>query len=217
MGTTFLLSPADCRGKRAGLLLREEAEFPLAVALREGRASLGEVFAFVSGLYFRGKLAYARRFAGLTRVIVPGRGLLDPDLRICTDHVHAFAQVEVDVDEPAYVTALTRDTRALAAESPGPVVLLGSVATGKYVDPLREVLGDRLQFPVAFVGRGDMSRGALMLERARTGEELVYGPVTTTPRSRAKGRTRPGVGVARSASASEGRTAAREDSESGAG
>jgi hypothetical protein len=180
--TTFLLSPADCRGRRAEILLREQAAFPLAVALRDGRATLGEVFSFVSGLYFRGKLAYARKYGGIVRVIVPGRGLLDPDLRVCVEHVHAFAQVPVDVRETAYVAPLTRDARALGTE--GSVVLLGSIATKKYVDPLAAVFAERLLFPQAFVGRGDMSRGSMLLKAVESGVELVYtevvGAVRTT-------------------------------------
>ena len=54
------------------------------------------------------------------------------------------------------------------------MVLLGSIATGKYVDPLLAVLGERLLFPADFVGRGDMSRGGLLLRCARAGTELAY-------------------------------------------
>src|SRR5262249_32645808 len=56
-------------------------------------------------------------------------------------------------------------------------VLLGSIASDKYVELLLEILGQRLLFPVDFVGRGDMSRGGLMLRAARSGTELPYGPV----------------------------------------
>ena len=175
--TTFLLSPADCRGKRAGLLLREEAAFPLAVELRAGRATLGAVFSFVSGLYFRGKLTYATRFGGVVRVIVPGRGLIDPALRIATAHVEAFAEVPVDLEVPGYLGPLERDLVRLAEEVEGPVVLLRSVATAKYVSPLSAALGDRLRFPTSFLGKGDMSRGAMLLDAVKAGEELVYGPV----------------------------------------
>ncbi len=56
-------------------------------------------------------------------------------------------------------------------------VLLGSVASAKYTAPLLEVFGERLLFPVDFVGRGDMSRGGLMLRHARSGIELPYVPV----------------------------------------
>ncbi|HEV8347452.1 MAG TPA: hypothetical protein VGQ16_12805, partial [Vicinamibacterales bacterium] len=57
------------------------------------------------------------------------------------------------------------------------VVLLGSIASRKYVDVLLEIFGDRLRFPVEFVGRGDMSRGGLLLRMAAAGMELEYGPV----------------------------------------
>jgi hypothetical protein len=159
------------------MLLREGAPSPLARALQQGQAPLGEVFAYISGTYFRGKLAYVRKFGGTSRVIAPGRGLLDPEVRISAEHVHAFGQVPVDLEDPAYTVPLLRDVRLLAEQVDGPVVLLGSVATGKYVEPLREILGDRLYFPLLFAGMGDMKRGALMLERSRTGEELAYGPV----------------------------------------
>src|SRR5256885_15886789 len=59
----FLLSPANASGERMQMLLRPEAEFDLARRVRTGGASLGEAFAFTSGLYFRGKLAYAGKFA----------------------------------------------------------------------------------------------------------------------------------------------------------
>src|SRR2546425_12669755 len=59
----FLLSPAYAGGERARLLFRPEAGFDLAVRLRGEGVALGEAFAFMSGLYFRGKLAYAQVFA----------------------------------------------------------------------------------------------------------------------------------------------------------
>src|SRR6476660_3957431 len=60
----FLLSPANCGGIRAQMMLSPNARFELAQQLQSVvGAPLGEVFSFVSGLYFRGKLAYARRFA----------------------------------------------------------------------------------------------------------------------------------------------------------
>lgn len=189
--STFLLSPADCRGRRAETLLRPAATFPLAVALRDGQATIGEVFSFVSQLYFRGKLAYATRFGRVVRVIVPGRGLLDPGLRVCTDHVDAFSQVPVDPRAPGYLGPLVRDAEALSDAVDGPVVLLGSVATGKYVDPLREVFGSRLLFPEAFAGQGDMRRGAMLLEAARAGRELRYVPVPARVSGAGRRRTAP--------------------------
>ena len=57
------------------------------------------------------------------------------------------------------------------------VVLLGSIASPKYVDVLLGVFGLRLRFPLDFVGRGDMSRGGLLLRRASDGQELEYAPI----------------------------------------
>ncbi len=86
MSRVFLLSPAHCGGKRAALLLNERATFDLAARLRSpGGVTLGEAFSFVSGLYFRGKLAYAVRFARApagvagAQVITTNRGLLLPE------------------------------------------------------------------------------------------------------------------------------------------
>ena len=78
-----------------------------------------------------------------------------------------------------YRRPLEQSARALAAEI-GPdcdVVLLGSVASPKYVDVLTDIFGDRLRFPIEFVGRGDMSRGGLLLRQAQEGVELEYAPV----------------------------------------
>jgi len=54
-------------------------------------APLGEVFAFLSGLYFRGKLAYSRAF-GHGRVITSARGLLSPDDAIHLDDLRRLAE-----------------------------------------------------------------------------------------------------------------------------
>ena len=56
-------------------------------------------------------------------------------------------------------------------------MLLGSVASPKYTDILTGIFGSRLRFPLAFVGRGDMSRGGLLLRRAQEGTELDYVPI----------------------------------------
>ncbi len=189
----FLLSPAHCGGKRAGYLLNDEAQFPLAKKIRTpGGAPLGEVFAFLSGLYFRGKLAYAAAFAsppagvGGAYVITSNRGLLSPDTVVTPADLRAFGGVDIDAADARYRDPLVRDATALAAAAAaGPsaeFVLLGSVATGKYVDVLTGVLGDRLRFPADFAGRGDMSRGALMLRRVAAGEELAYVPIAGAAR-----------------------------------
>ena len=182
----FLLSPASCGGKRAGLLLNERASFDMAQQIRGASgAQLGDVFGFLSGLYFRGKLAYARTFAlptgGLDAVwvITPNRGLVSPDARIGVADLRSFAEVDIDELDPRYRVPLDRDVQALAARLPATtdVVLLGSVATGKYCSVLLEWLNERLLFPKDFVGRGDMSRGGLLLRSAAEGRELDYIPV----------------------------------------
>lgn len=167
------------------LVLSPRAGFPLARAVQGGGAPLGEVFRFASGLYFRGKLAYAEAFASPPRglpgalVIVPGAGLVLPRAVVQAGDLRTFAEVPVDARDPRFRAPLERDARALVNRLPPRVgvVLLGSIASDKYVEPLLAVLGPRLLFPAAFVGRGDMSRGGLMLRAARAGVELDYLPV----------------------------------------
>ena len=180
----FLLSPAHLGGKRATILLREEAAFPLALRLREpGGVALGEAFSFLSGLYFRGKLAYAIRFArppaGIAgvQVITANRGLVPVDTPVSPAELRAFGAVDIHPDDPRYRGPLERDVARLADRSDLELVLLGSVATAKYVGVLLDLVGERLLFPTDFVGRGDMSRGALLLRSAREGRELNYEPV----------------------------------------
>ena len=182
----FLLSPAFCGGQRARLLARPAAGFDLAVRLRTPPgAPLGQVFAFLSGLYFRGKLAYAAAFArppaGAAGVLVitPCEGLRPPEEPIDLRRLRGFARVSVASSERRYREPLLRDAAALAGmlDAEAEVVLLGSVATDKYVELLGAALGNRLRFPAEFVGRGDMSRGGLMLRCAAEGRELSYVPV----------------------------------------
>jgi hypothetical protein len=181
----FLLSPAHCGGRRAKILLREEAAFPLAVQLRERGAALGEVFSFLSGLYFRGKLAYARAFARARAiphgvlVITPGRGLVPPDTVVGLEDLREIAEIGVTAGEPRFREPLERDAASLACALSGDdtVILLGSIATGKYVDVIESRLDGRLRFPSDFVGRGDMSRGGLMLRSVLAARELAYVPI----------------------------------------
>jgi hypothetical protein len=180
MRRLFLLSPANCAGQRMGYVTRPQAAFPLAVRLREKGATIAEVFSFASGLYFRGKTHYARAFAEPdgARVIVPGAGLVAIDQTIRLADLAMMAAVPVDTDEPRYVKPLVRDAKKLEAEhAPESVVLLGSIASSKYTSVLLEVFGERLLFPKEFVGRGDLSRGGLMLRSARAGVELEYEKV----------------------------------------
>ena len=194
----FLLSPAHCGGKRAELLLSGAGRFPLAERLRAGeRVPLGEAFSFLSGLYFRGKLAYAERFArppaGVAgvQIITTNQGLVPADTPVTTDALRGFGATDIHAGEPAYREPLQRTLLDLEAamgraEGPGRLVLLGSVATGKYVDVLLELIGERLVFPSDFVGRGDMSRGALLLRASRDGTELTYQPVAGAVRRGAR-------------------------------
>lgn len=179
----FLISPASCAGKRARLLLRDAAAFPLARRVREAGAPLGDVFTFLSGLYFRGKLAYATAFAApppgvpASLIITTSRGLVAPSVTIKLADLEEFARVPIDSVE--FRDALERSGRSLerSIAEDTPVVLLGSIATGKYVDVLLDVFGERLRFPVEFIGRGDMSRGGLLLRCAEDGDPLEYVPI----------------------------------------
>lgn len=189
--TLFFLSPANLRGERAALVFNPAATFPLAERLRspEG-APLGEVYSFVSGLYFRGKQAYAEAFgrapeglgAGLVMSPVEGlRFLYEP---VTLERLRSWADVDIDADDRRFTEPLLAHTVALerALGERARYVLLGSVATDKYVRPLCQVLGERLLFPGDFVGRGDMSRGSLLLRAARAGKELEYVPVANAER-----------------------------------
>jgi len=182
----FLLSPAYAGGERARMILRDQAQFPLARKLRaKSGAPIADVFTFLSGLYFRGKIAYANAFAHPVRgmpgvlVITPTRGLIDARTRICLDDLREFAEVDIHEQDPRYRMPIERDACLLATKLPASseVVLLGSIATGKYVDVLLANFGERLRFPADFVGRGDMSRGGLMLRCAADRRELSYIPV----------------------------------------
>lgn len=147
-------------------------------------APIGEVFAFLSGLYFRGKLAYAGAFGPRSSyVITTDRGLVDPHTRVTRNDLEAFACVDLAEAGEEFLVPLTRDAEQIARELPEePVVLLGSIATKKYVDPLLRVFGERLVFPADFVGRGDMSRGGLLLRHVEAGRPLDYIPVATAVR-----------------------------------
>jgi hypothetical protein len=183
----FLLSPARCDGERARMLLSPTAASALAVALRSGAGvRLGDVMSFLSGLYFRGKLAYARAFATApprredgVLIITPNRGLRSPDALVTRADLLAAARVDIRSDNRRYRAPLEASVRALARRlgGDGEVVLLGSIASAKYTDVLVAAFGPRLRFPVDFVGRGDMSRGGLMLRCVAAGRELEYVPV----------------------------------------
>src|SRR5207249_4141065 len=166
MSRIFLLSPANCGGRRASQVMSPIATFPVAEALRSRQgAKLGDVFEFVSGLYFRGKRTYAMRFAAPPEpdnpivgcgvyVITPNAGLRSPETHVTPRAVRAFAATDVDPENARYRRPLEASARALGREL-GPdcdIVLLGSVASPKYVSILLDIFGGRLHFPIDFVG-----------------------------------------------------------------
>jgi hypothetical protein len=181
----FLLSPASLAGERARILMRPEAAFDLALRVRQREgAPVAEIFAFLSGLYFRGKVAYAAAFASAPAgaapayVITSNRGLVTADTRFNHRHLTRLGTVDIDARDPRYCKPLARDARALRRQvGDVPVVLLGSVASGKYIAVLHDIFGEQLWFPRDFLGLGDMSRGSIMLKAARAGQELTYAPV----------------------------------------
>jgi len=196
----FLLSPANVSGIRAKQLTSPRATFDAAVRYRsESGVAIGDAFAFMSSLYFRGKMAYSKRFAVPSPVvggdgifvITSGYGLVPIHWALNEERFKRMKKIDVDVSTRNYVKPLKDHAQLLARalEPETQVVLLGSVATGKYVDVLLPILGDKLRFPKLFAGLGDMSRGGLMLRAAREGRELEYTTLDA-PRH----RTAPGTG-----------------------
>ncbi len=168
------------------MILSDRASFPLAKKLRSRQGTtIAEVFTFLSGLYFRGKIAYAEMFARTNNgisgvfVITPTRGLMDARALIRRKDLEEFAEIDIDETDPRYRKPLEKTLRRLARSLTADceVVLLGSIASGKYVEILLENFRHQLWFPAEFVGRGDMSRGGLMLRCAQDREELRYIPV----------------------------------------
>ncbi|HEY6320729.1 MAG TPA: hypothetical protein VJA16_04120 [Thermoanaerobaculia bacterium] len=218
----FLLSPAIATGRRALQLAAPRAGFAAAGRLRSPEGlPIGEAFCFMSALYFRGKLAYARRFAsswaehraeppvrpeqpeqpecggresrvnlqlapaaGSILIIAPGFGLVTPEWPLTAERLRRLARTPVDPARRGYSAPLRRHARELALRLPAAarIVLLGSIATGKYLDLLLPILGERLLFPRAFTGTGDMRRGAIMLRAAASGEELEYAAAARAAR-----------------------------------
>jgi hypothetical protein len=182
MNRVFVLSPANCNGLRAGWVLRKNSRLELAQRLRGCGAPLGEVFSFLSALYFRGKLAYANAFArppahcaGIF-IITPSAGLVPHDTLIRHQKLRGFSRVPIHVRSALYRSSLRRSAKKLAGEmnSDCEVILLGSIASGKYLDILSPIFGSRLRVPAQFMGLGDMSRGGLLLRCVRGNSELQY-------------------------------------------
>lgn len=180
----FLLSPANASGIRGQRLLAETAKFELALRLRNSGAPIGVIYQFISSLYFRGKLEYARKFQNPPRAIagvqiITGSGLMLPETLITWGEFQGISATSIDAKNADYRRPLDNDLLRLR-ESVGcevDVILLGSIASPKYITPIREVFGERLLFPREFVGLGDMSRGSILLRCCAQGSELEYIPV----------------------------------------
>jgi hypothetical protein len=171
--------------------MNPSANFDLARRLRgKGGAPIGEVFSFLSGLYFRGKLAYAKRFGHASRgleccyVITTSEGLVATHRPVTLSTLEGYAKVPIDLADERYFHPLLATANGLGKQlAPNAeVVLLGRIATGKYVEPLRQIFGKRLLFPVDFIGRGDMSRGGLLLRAVASNKELAYQPIIEAAR-----------------------------------
>jgi hypothetical protein len=177
-------------------LRRPESDAALARRLREEGAPLGDVFSFLSGLYFRGKLEYARRFAEdqQIHVITMTEGLLTPDRRITSEDLERFARSD-DMAECAQKLSVSARELRDALPPATHVILLGSIGSGKYTDVLLPIFGDRLMFPQEILHLGQLARGALFLRHAQEGRELVYRAVADVVRKGKRAALRTGVAL----------------------
>jgi hypothetical protein len=177
----FLLSPANVSGIKGQRLLNSTGDSDLALRLRNSGATLGEVYAFISSLYFRGKLDYAQRFKnpprGIAGVqIITGGGLMLPETVITLSDLRRISATPIDEKNSEYRRPLDSDLLRLreSVSDETEIILLGSVATSKYITPIYEVFDKRLLFPKDFLGLGDMSRGSILLRCCAQDEELEY-------------------------------------------
>ena len=201
--TIFLLSPATAHGSRARTLLAPESRTPAAVQFRSPEGMpLGALFRYLSGLYFNGKLAYATAFArppgeagGGIHIITMTDGLLPPESPVRPEDLRRYAAAEAGSESGR--RALERSAReladALSADAAGrrcDVIFLGSLASGKYTDALLPAFGERLLYPRALLGLGQLDRGALLFRCVREGRELEYAPVASIEPAPRKSRKR---------------------------
>ncbi len=186
----FFLSPASISGVRSKMLFNPCGQFDLAQRIRHSGVPLGDVYSFISRLYFRGKLRYAETFGNpppgmsAVHIITPAAGLLLPTALVTLADLASISAASIDPSNRQYREALDRDALRLRTliEPSTEVILLGSVATPKYVEPLLEIFGERLLFPAEFAGRGNMSRGSLLLRRSSEGQPLEHVPVAHAAR-----------------------------------
>jgi hypothetical protein len=184
----FLLSPANASGIKGQRLLASTPQSDLGVRLRGSGAQLGEVYRFISSLYFRGKLEYAQRFQNPPRgvagvQIITGVGLMLPETVVTLNQLQKISATSIDAKNESYRRALDGDLVQLREriESDVDIILLGSIATAKYIAPIQAVFGKRLLFPRDFQGLGDMSRGSMLLRSCGQGAELQYVAAEAIP------------------------------------
>jgi hypothetical protein len=146
----FILSPANSGGERARLIFNPKAGFDLARRLQRGeKAPVSEIFSFLSGLYFRGKLVYSTSFARPpvrlegVYVITSNRGLIPVDEPLSLADLAEFGTVPIESNEPRYLEPLQEHAKKISKKCGAncEVVLLGSIGTNKYAEPLLEFFG----------------------------------------------------------------------------
>ena len=203
----MLVASSCCRPPTAAAGARQQVLSPQAAfAARRGScaraqgAPLGDVFTFVSGLYFRGKLAYARRFAS------PPEPRIRRRLGRARHHAERRApQPETPVTRRRAARLRrrrrrSRPTRATGGRSSGArarwlreigadceVVLLGSIASPKYVDVLLDDLRRAPAVPDRFrrPRRHEPRRPAAAQARARASSS-TYAPMAGAVRHGAR-------------------------------
>jgi hypothetical protein len=109
-------------------------------------------------------------------VITSDAGLVNPDDFLSLARLKTLGDVPIDLLEPRYTAPLQASVTWLKRNisSDCEIVLLGSIATNKYAEILVQAFGPRLLFPCDFIGRGDMSRGGLLLRAVKADKELEY-------------------------------------------
>ena len=146
-------APGGCSGRTADPIWRNVSAGPAR--------ALGDVFSFLSALYFRGKLAYAQAFScppsdcpGIF-IVTPTAGLVPHDTLIRLPKLRGFSRVPIHVKNRLYYSSLRRTAKKLASRigSDCEVVLLGSLASRKYLEILSPIFGSRLIIPAEFIGR----------------------------------------------------------------
>lgn len=100
--------------------MKDCAQSYLHRRLRNEGVLLGDLFPFISGLSFRGKLAYACAFARSPNdlagayVITACGGLIPPEKRVTLEQMREICIGDVDPANVCYCRPLTRDLHILS-------------------------------------------------------------------------------------------------------